>query len=342
MTQTDLPFVVITSIYPPTAAVRSFATRLPDRVIVVGDRKTPRGWSLPRAEYLDPGSTLSRDDGLAGRLPWNHYSRKMLGYLRAAQRGAEVIFDTDDDNGPKPDWHVPDFAGNHETTHDDLGFVNIYRSFSDAQIWPRGFPLRLIRDPKTHLRPGQVTTAQPQVGIWQMLADGDPDVDAIYRLVDYRPAAFRDRAPLVLGVGTVCPFNSQATVFTRQLFPLLYLPSTVTFRFTDILRGLIAQPIMWAAGYQLGFTRALVAQERNPHDLMKDFESELPVYRHAERVPEIVGTVIRRDATVAENLTAAYSALQKEGIVGPEESAILTVWLSELANLTGAQPDTPA
>jgi len=331
----ELPFVVITSISSPTSAVRSFTTKAPGRTIVVGDQKTPADWAWPQAQYLGPDAHKTISGPLAEVLPWNHYSRKMLGYLRAVEHGAEVIFDTDDDNFPQSDWHIPASEGTYEKTPAQLGFVNIYRSFSDALIWPRGFPLRLIRDPRTLLTPEDMTDAPVKVGIWQMLADGDPDVDAIYRLVDHRSPHFRDREPIVLGTGTLCPFNSQATAFTKPLFPLLYLPATVTFRFTDILRGLIAQPIMWAAGYSLGFTKAMVEQERNPHDLMQDFESELPVYLHAERIPAIVSPVIRLEASVSENLIAAYSALQREGIVGVNELGILAAWLRALEVVAG-------
>jgi hypothetical protein len=334
--QSKLTFVVVTSISLPTPAVRSFAERTPGQLIVVGDRKTPAGWSLPQVEYLAPEAQVASGGALARVLPWDHYSRKMLGYLRAAQRGAEVIFDTDDDNFSKPFWSIPIFDGTYSATRDGLGFVNVYRSFSDAHFWPRGFPLRLILNPAVVLAPGSVAAAAVKVGVWQMLADGDPDVDAIYRLVDNRRQFFQEREPLVLGTGTLCPFNSQATAFRKALFPLLYLPTTVTFRYTDILRGLVAQPIMWAAGYSLGFTKAMVVQERNPHDLLEDFESELPGYRYAEKVPEIVSSVIRGDRSVAENLRAAYAALHRAGIVSANESDVLGAWLEDLATATAA------
>ena len=330
------PFVVITSISPPTAAVRGFAERAPGRLIGVGDRKTPAGWDLPQADYLSPEAQVAGGGLLAGALPWNHYCRKMLGYLRAVQRGADVIFDTDDDNAPTADWRIPGFDGAFAATRPGLGFVNLYRSFGEARAWPRGFPLRLIRAPGATIAPESVAVAPVKVGIWQMLADGDSDVDAIYRLVDNRPQRFQDREPLVLGAGTLCPFNSQATAFRRELFPLLYLPASVTFRFTDILRGLVAQPILWAAGYSLGFTRAMVVQERNPHDLLKDFESEIPMYLQTERVPEIVAAVTRREASVAENLRAAYAALRHAGVVSADELGVLAAWLEDLATAAGA------
>ena len=304
---------------------------MPGRLIVVGDKKTPASWSLPQVEYLAPQAQVEDGGALAKALPWNHYCRKMLGYLRAVRRGAEVIFDTDDDNLPKPGWYIPAFDGTYAATFEGLGFLNVYRSFSNSHIWPRGFPLRSILDPQTVLAPENTRPARVKVGIWQMLVDANPDVDAIYRLVDNRTHFFQDRDPLILGAGTICPFNSQATAFNKPLFPLLYLPASVTPRFTDILRGLVAQPIMWAAGYSLGFTQAMVVQERNPHDFLKDFESEWACYLQAERVPGIVSSIIRADASVTDNLRSAYTALQAADIVSLEELKVLTAWLEDLA-----------
>ena len=73
-------------------------------------------------------------------------------------------------------------------------------------------------------------------------------------------------------------------LFRKEFFPLLYLPSFVTFRFTDILRGFVAQPILWKAGFNLGFTEATVFQERNAHNYVRDFESEIPMYLHTEKI----------------------------------------------------------
>ena len=71
------------------------------------------------------------------------------------------------------------------------------------------------------------------------------------------------------------PYNTQNTATRKELFPLLYLPAYVTFRFTDILRGLIAQPIMWLYDYHLGYSGATVTQKRNAHDYFEDFQSML-------------------------------------------------------------------
>jgi hypothetical protein len=104
----------------------------------------------------------------------------------------------------------------------------------------------------------------------------------------------------------------------------------VTFRFTDILRGLIAQPILWEAGYHLGFASATTVQERNPHDLLKDFEAEIPCYLYARKVAEIVSGVVRGGAGISDNLFNAYEALLRGDLIKWEELLLLSSWLEEL------------
>ncbi len=313
--------IVFTTIQPPTDSIRHWA-ELGWQLVGVGDRKTPRDWRLDGCTFID---AASQSGPLSDVLPWNHYCRKMIGYIAAAKMGATTIIDTDDDNDPTATMGIHRFAGEHDVI-DRAGFVNVYSCFTDRMIWPRGLPLNLIAD-----RPALDTSRrQIEVGVWQGLADDDPDVDAIYRMT--RPQkmkmVFNRRRPVVLGRGSLCPFNSQNTVFRKELFPLLYLPS-VSFRFTDILRGLVAQPIMWHAGYHLGFTEATVTQARNPHDYMQDFRSEIPMYLHAADVPQIVAESIR-STDIRDNLFYAYDALRSHEIVDAAEMKRLTAWLNEI------------
>jgi hypothetical protein len=319
--------IVITSIFPPTKAVKQFA-RIPGcQVVVVGDKKSPQQWSCPNTTFLPVDGTETTRFSLHSVLPYNHYCRKMLGYLHAIRSGAECIVDTDDDNIPKPGWGFPEFDGPFPCLEPDKGFINIYRYYANQHIWPRGLPLRCIHGRESM---PAVAVRDMKVGVWQGLADGDPDVDAIYRLTSDAPCEFESKGPVVLGKGTVTPFNTQNTCIRKELFPLLYLPTYVTFRFTDILRGLIAQPILWLYGWNLGFTDATVVQERNPHDYFKDFLLEMPMYQHAEEVVDIVSEVLSANESIEGNLLMAYRALRKKNIVGDPELVTLDAWLKDL------------
>lgn len=322
-------FIVATSIFPPTEALRAFA-RLPEwHLVVVGDMKTPPDWALDGVTYLSPEAQEALGFETTRLLPWNHYSRKMIGYLFAMSRGARLIADTDDDNAPKEGWKRPDFESEFDVLEGG-GFVNVYRYFSDSYVWPRGFPLHLLRAKEAATVSGRRLI---DVGVWQFLADGDADVDAIYRLVFDRPVTFASRPALALGRGVVCPFNSQNTFFTKDVFPLLYLPSYVTFRFTDILRGLVAQPVLWESGLHLAFGPATVRQQRNPHDYLADFSDEIPMYLQAEAAFDAAATAVSSGVSIAENLRAAYEGLEKRGIVEPRERILLEAWLADVTRV---------
>ncbi|MGN6802245.1 MAG: STELLO glycosyltransferase family protein [Ginsengibacter sp.] len=324
-------FIVITSINPPTEAVKRFAKLKEYHLIVVGDKKSPETYTLDNCTFLSVKEQITNGFLLSKKLPFNHYCRKMIGYLEAICRGADLIVDTDDDNIPYDNWSFPGLKGDFDSLGDKAGFINIYELFTSKKIWPRGLPLSLINK-KTDLN-ALIKKSKCNVGIWQGLADEDPDVDAIYRLTDDSPCYFEKRDPVVCKSGTLSPFNTQNTLIIKDLFSLLYLPTTVTFRYTDILRGLITQPIMWLYDYELGFTEATVIQKRNPHDYFNDFQSEIPMYQTIEKVIEIVHSSITKNVSIENNLFKSYEALHYKSIVAKKELDVLTVWLKDLSTI---------
>jgi len=316
-------FIIITSIFHPTDAVKKFA-RLKDwQLIVVGDKKTVGDWQYKNTIYLSPEYQLKLSNKVIKHLPWNSYSRKIAGYAYAINHGADVIADTDDDNIPYENWGKNIKFEDEFDTIKGNSFINIYKHFTKEHIWPRGYPLNKILEKDTYT----IVKKYAKIGVWQYLADEDPDVDAIYRLTNNKPVYFKKRKNIVLAKGTFSPFNSQNTFFRKELFPLLYLPAFVTFRFTDILRGLIAQPLLQQEGYALGFGTATVIQKRNPHNYLNDFASEIPCYLESERVITIAQRAIKKRTTLSDNMLLVYEALEKEKIVTKEEVKTVSLWL---------------
>ena len=322
--------VVITSINSPTKAVKAFCSFKDIEVIVVADVKTPDPWIWLEETDVTYLSIDSQDPDHYMELPINSYSRKMIGYLEAIRRGADIIIDTDDDNIPYLKWSLPEKESPLFVTNP--GFVNIYKHFTDKLIWPRGLPFQFIDN---DFNAFDTCLDGIKIGVWQGLADKDPDVDAVYRLMDQGATSFKVKRPIVLDIGTVSPFNSQNTSFVKELFPLLYLPVTVNQRFADILRGYVAQPIMWAAGYLLGVTNAGVYQERNQHDLVADFMDEIPCYMQSEIAFNAVNKVVKANNSITENLEVAYSYLRDIEIVTDQELIYLYNWLEALEKLNG-------
>jgi len=327
-----MKYIVITSIFEPTEAVVEFSKLNDYKLIVVGDKKGPQKWHCENVIYLSVEDQVNAGFKLSDVLPYNHYCRKMIGYLYAIKNNAELIVDTDDDNIPKNNWKFPAFDGEYLNTPADKGFINIYQYFTDAHIWPRGLPLNRITEDYKQVFDG-MSAADSKVGVWQGLADEDPDVDAIYRLTSNKFVNFRNEDPCVMNSGTITPFNTQNTAIRKELFPLMYLPTYVTFRFTDILRGFLFQPIMWLYGYKLGFIDATVVQKRNVHDFMKDFESEIPMYLETEKVIDLTLKSISASDSIENNLFNSYKALFDANIVKKEEIETLEAWLTDIKNL---------
>jgi hypothetical protein len=326
-----LKHIVITSINKPTTAIEEFSKWSDFSLIVVGDKKSPESWEHAGANFLSHSSPQVSGFEIFGNLNFNHYSRKMLGYLWAIRNGATLIYDTDDDNIPRSSGYVPEFQGDFELVSSPREFYNVYSDFSDSWIWPRGFP---IDDLHKQSQPNRRMASDLNVGIWQGLVDQDPDVDAIYRLLYPGEIVFNARPPIVLDDLTWCPFNSQNTFFSKDYFACLYLPTGVTFRFTDILRSIVAQPILWSKGSKLGFLQPEVFQIRNEHNLMDDFRSEVPMHLSTKEACEIALDSVKKDGTPSENLYLIYEGLAKSGIVPSEELNLVESWIRDLERLS--------
>ena len=332
-------WIVVTTINPPTAAIGHISALCARgwSAVVVGDTKTPADWSSPGIDFLSVDRQRELFGPFADALPYRHYCRKNLGYLYAISRGAELILETDDDNIPYPAFGAEterEVAGRYV---EHRGWVNVYRYFTDELIWPRGLPLDAIHDAVPAAREGRGYRCPVQ----QYLADSDPDVDAIYRLLFREPVTFRREAPVVLSAGAEVPFNSQNTLFFREAFPLLYLPCHVSFRMTDIWRSFVAQRVLWVHGFRLAFKQATVTQARNEHDLMKDFNDEVVGYVENRRISRILDEACARldpadKATLAATAQALWAALHAGGIVPDRELPLVDGWFEALRAATAA------
>ena len=320
-------WIVVTTINPPTKAIRRISELSESgwRCVVVGDRKTPADWSSPGIDYLSYEQQLAQFGDLARDIPANHYCRKNLGYLHAMQQGADVILETDDDNIPGPDFGADVSI---EVTGQRLGgarWVNVYKHFTDALIWPRGNPLDTIHE-AGRLELGEITVSAP---IQQFLADGDPDVDAIYRLLFKQPLNFNRRPPVLLERGAWCSFNSQNTLFFREAFPALYLPCHVSFRMTDIWRSFVAQAALWTQDKRIAFRSATVVQERNEHNLMKDFRDEVDGYLRNDEIATTLQQI--GAAPLDEFVLTAWEQLHRLGVATREEVRLAGAWMAQVS-----------
>ena len=334
----ELSYAVITTIQGPTPCMVELAAILRPMnmpLLVIGDSKGPFEYELEGTELWTLNAQAALPYSLASRLPTKHYTRKNLGYLIAISKGAACIYETDDDNAPSPTWRF-----RREETEavvlEQSPWINAYRWFTNKHIWPRGFPIELIRAEATMPRPARPGTSMLRAPIQQGLADRSPDVDAVWRLVLDEDFSFDVAESIFLPPGSWCPFNSQTTWWWPEAYPLLYLPSRCSFRMTDIWRSFVAQRCLWELGFGLVFHPPEVYQDRNEHSLLDDFRAEVPGYtQNAAIVLVLDKTELDSGvANVGRNLLRCYGALCKAGFFPAEELRLVEAWLLDLEALS--------
>jgi hypothetical protein len=171
--------------------------------------------------------------------------------------------------------------------------------------------------------------------IQQGLADGSPDVDAIWRLVLDKLFRFKPGASVALMSGVWCPFNSQSTWWWPEAYPLMYLPSFCTFRMTDIWRSFVAQRCLWALGGVVAFHAAEATQKRNAHNLMRDFQDEVPGYMANNQIALLLEeqTLESGPGAVGANLLKCYETLVQHEIMPRKELALVKAWLGDIKKI---------
>lgn len=321
--------LVITTINKPTQAMVQLAEGARKHgwnMIVIGDRKSPPDFDLPGADYYDLARQASTGFKFASAVPVGHYARKNVGYLIAMANKASVITETDDDNLPLETFWNDRSLEQLAPTMDEDGWVNVYRYFSDLPIWPRGLPLKEIQ--QSCIPRAQIASRQVECPVHQGLANENPDVDAIFRLAFPLPFNFQDQDPIILTGKSWCPFNSQNTKWFGEAFEIMYLPYHCSFRMTDIWRSFVVERILFGNGKGIMFHNASVYQERNEHDLLKDFEDEVVGYLHNNAIRRRLLDLPLGDQpeTMSSDLEKCYELLISMGLVGPEERELLGAW----------------
>lgn len=313
--------VLITSINPPHARLSEFVD-LGYEVIVVGDTKTNEQlWrNLPQGIiYLGVKQQEEFAPVLSQAIGWKTYARKNIGYLYALARGAQTIWETDDDTFVRPDVGDPLlYLGTEAESKEILGTTpsvwNPYEEFAPASgLWPRGMPLAMIRtNSKVEVRENSGETWD----VLQTLVNLEPDVDAIFRLTVSDSIFDLPATKNIFNIGSllVSPGNTQSTFWKRgQTARFTYFPSTVSNRFADILKMYVAQVTL-----QLAYAGFLTEQVRNAHDYMTDFREETDMYLKLDALVHYI-----QNADQSRDLIDIYADLVRLGICLPRELQIV-------------------
>lgn len=277
--------ICTTTIYRPSKALLRFveiAERDGWQLYIAGDLKTPHfdyavlASEHPCVTYLSPGRQQETWPELSELVGWNCIQRRNFAFLAAYQWGAEVVATVDDDNVPLDGWGegllIKGKSGLMGEYQEHLPVFDPLSQTNHNRLWHRGYPLELVNRRGAALASRE--TAVPfdvQADLW----NDEADVDAVCRMVqdsgecEFIPALFPFTA------NKPSPFNSQNTFLTRRVLPHYFMFPGVG-RYDDILAAYHVQ----AQGFRVVYGAPSVVQERNAHDVMKDFAEEVWGYQH--------------------------------------------------------------
>ena len=368
-------WIVVTSINEPTEQIKVLSKINQFQLLVVGDKKSKPNWTCENVVYLDITKQRDLNYNSFKTTPFNSYTRKNIGYLFAIENGARFIYDTDDDNAPIVDlnkyfnFDEHDYGltfdtlniksynkcsvidQNVEKIQDDLlnGLVlNPYAHFGQPTIWPRGYPLSQIN--KNHENKYSCGKRKASL-VQQGVVNGDPDVDAIFRLtksgsdsqrvtrlinIKFDPSSPSIQYPLY----RVSPYNSQNTLIHYDAFWSLYLPKTVPFRLTDIWRSYWSQRLLWLINGTVQFNGPNAFQLRNVHSYLKDFKEETDMYLKTE---DLIKFLLFKwkcaKLKFYECLLDLSLRMAENGFWGLEEVDGIKNWLKDLERVDYLEPE---
>lgn len=259
--------IVTTTIHRPTPAIEAFQAMDGWDLVVVGDRKTPRDYRLERGVYLPPEEQERLDPLLSDAIGWNCIQRRNFGLLWAHQMQADVVAVVDDDNIPLPGWGQDLLVGKEvevDYYQTDLPAFDPVGATNHGHLWHRGFPLQLVPRRDYSHKTRKAVYVDVQADFW----DGDPDVDAVGRML-HAPRCRFDPACFPMASNRMGPFDSQNTFLRGDALRDYFLFPHVG-RMDDIWASYYLQSL----GYQAVYNRSSVFQARNEHDPVRDLREE--------------------------------------------------------------------
>ena len=77
-------------------------------------------------------------------------------------------------------------------------------------------------------------------------------------------------------------------------------------------------------------------QQRNPHNLLQDFQDEVPGYVANGQIAQLLGSLSLETGTeaVGANLLRCYDAMIQHGILPKTERLLVKAWLKDLKQVT--------
>lgn len=261
-----------------------------------------------RMEYLLPKD--QERFAVSKLIGWKSQRRRNTAFLRALELNPDFILTIDDDNAPPADyfdkWYKvltnkvekivePTKKVKPANWHNYLKTAN-----SPIEMYPRGFPIPFLWQNGTAVKKAKKPIEPKQIGLYQGVSLGDPDIDGRTRLVypKHLPIhSIREKNYCLQNVWS--PYNTQNTIFARALFPLA-LMWPFAERMDDIFASFMWQKILFNKGMYVHVGDAMNRQDRGVRTARTnvfedDFLKEMDGYLHGHEVWAAVDKINEKD-----------------------------------------------
>lgn len=313
---------VMPTIYVPTV-LRLYRKIAPEiEFFVVGDVQAPDDEIRAFLKTVEPARYYSAEDqrrlGYAScdLVAWRHPGRRSIGLLEAVKAGADMVVHADDDNTAIEHSYFQHFerlVGSRFTgleATSGTGWVDA-AWFLQPSVHHRGFPHQLWHP----FSPPEISSVRDaRIGVAAGLWLGDPDIDAVTRIVNH-PACMTTSpvadAGFVVDPKCYSPFNSQNTAFARELLPAMVM-LTPYDRFDDIWCSYIAERVMREHGWAVHYGKPYVWQQRvggRDKRLMKDLSDEVYGMTHTLQFTAILDDTELTGTSVVEDVARIHERL---------------------------------
>jgi hypothetical protein len=272
----------------------------------------------------------------------NSYSRKNIGYLYAIHHGAKEIYEIEEDI-IIPDLSLLNKKYNNRNLcygiNNYSGMINPYYYFGENIIWPRGFRLNDIGKEYNNkfffIKYNQIIL-KPL--IIQGLINGIPDIDSILfqtkiekkKLINFN---FSKSFPLLYFPGNFIPINSKNTKYSFEVFPFLFIPTTVNRQISDILRGYILQRFAWGYNGVVIYDYSTAYRKDNIFFNSVDFIKEKKLFYELDKFLKTLNSNINDKNDAFELLILLIKNLIKLNFLGEEDLIIYKTFLQDLLKL---------
>jgi len=294
-------YIATTTINKPTKALKLFAKNKNCKLIVALDKKS-KDFKLKNSITLSTSYQEKKWPKLSKLVGWNCIQRRNFAILEAYERGAEIIALIDDDNIPYSNWFKNIYVNKelkckevktNKKIFDPVGYTN------HSNLWHRGMPLELVNNRKYKTEKKLLIKPDIQANFW----NGDPDIDAVCRML-LKPNCKFKKNIFPFFSKKISPFNSQNTLLTRKVIKDYFLYPHIG-RMDDIW----ASFYVTSKKYKVVYNEPTVYQERNVHNLIKDFKDEYIGYVNSLNLVE----------SLYENSENIYKFLPKQSSLAFDE-----------------------